>query len=148
MSAMTCKISAMTCKRPDVQGVRSDVKGVGDNVKGVDARVQGISNDVKRHFQRRPRRRSQIRPGQPFVISLTPVHCSEDSDNSTGNQLRDSLLRWLSPPDPSFDHHIACKARHDGTAQWFLQGSIFNQWKSTDRFSWFSPFDDPHLLFL
>jgi hypothetical protein len=58
------------------------------------------------------------------------------SEYFTGHQLRESLLRWLSPPDPSTTHNIACKARHDGTAQWFLQGGILNQWKSDGSFLW------------
>jgi hypothetical protein len=45
-------------------------------------------------------------------------------------------LRWLSPPDPSTNHNIACKAHHDGTAQWFFQGNIYSQWKSTDSLLW------------
>ena len=67
---------------------------------------------------------------------MTPAHRSEGSDSFTGNQLRDNLLRWLSPPDPSINHNIACKARHNDSAQWFLQGSIFDQWKSTGSFLW------------
>jgi len=68
--------------------------------------------------------------------SLTfPLH-SEHPDTFTGNQLRDSLRQWLSPPDPSINHNIACKARHQGTARWFFGGSIFNQWKSTGSFFW------------
>jgi len=31
-------------------------------------------------------------------------------------------------PDPSINHNIASKAHHDGTAQWFFQGSIFKKW--------------------
>ncbi|KAN0118137.1 hypothetical protein V8E52_005398 [Russula decolorans] len=50
--------------------------------------------------------------------------------------LRDSLLRWLSPSDPSINHNLASKAHHNGTAQWFFQGNIFNQWKSTGSFLW------------
>ena len=61
---------------------------------------------------------------------------SERSDRFTGNHFRDSLLRWLSPPDPSINHNTASKVHHIGTAQWFLQGSIFSQWKSTDPFLW------------
>ena len=34
------------------------------------------------------------------------------------------------------NHNIASKARHDGTAQWFFQGSIFNEWKSAGSFLW------------
>ena len=68
--------------------------------------------------------------------ALTPVHRSEGSNSYAGNQLRDSLLRWLSPSDPSINHNLASKAHHDGTAQWFFQGNIFNQWKSTGSFLW------------
>jgi hypothetical protein len=53
-----------------------------------------------------------------------------------GNQLKDNFLRWLSPPDPSTNHNIACKAHHNGTAEWFFRGSIFGQWKSTGSFLW------------
>jgi len=34
------------------------------------------------------------------------------------------------------NHNIASKAHHDGTAQWFFQGRIFNQWKSAGSFLW------------
>jgi hypothetical protein len=50
----------------------------------------------------------------------------------TGNQLRQELRRWLSPPDPSTNHNIACNAHHEGTATWFFRGSIYQDWKSTD----------------
>ena len=70
------------------------------------------------------------------MVSLTIAHHPERSDVFTGNQLKDGLLRWLSPPDPSINHNLASTAHHSGTAQWFLQGSIFSQWKSTDPFLW------------
>jgi hypothetical protein len=45
----------------------------------------------------------------------------------TGNQLRQELRRWLSPPDPSTNHNIACNAYHTGTATWFSkEGRITN----------------------
>ena len=49
----------------------------------------------------------------------------------TGNQLRQELRGWLSSPDPSTNHNIACNAHHDGTAHWFFQGSYYEEWKST-----------------
>jgi hypothetical protein len=49
----------------------------------------------------------------------------------TGNQLRQDLRRWLSPPDPSTNHNIACNAHYEGTATWFFEGSIYQDWKST-----------------
>jgi hypothetical protein len=49
----------------------------------------------------------------------------------SGNQLRESIHKWLSPPDPSTNHNIACDTHHKKTASWFFQGSIFQEWKST-----------------
>jgi hypothetical protein len=50
----------------------------------------------------------------------------------TGNQLRRDLRRrrWLSPPDPSTNHNIACNAHHEGTATWFFEGRTYKEWKS------------------
>ncbi len=52
------------------------------------------------------------------------------------NQLRESLRKWLSPPDPSTNHNTACGAHLKGTATWFFQGSIFQRWKSTNSLLW------------
>jgi hypothetical protein len=49
----------------------------------------------------------------------------------TGNQLRQDLRKWLSPPDPSTNHNIACNTHHKGTATWFFEGRAYNEWKST-----------------
>src|SRR6267154_6144295 len=59
-----------------------------------------------------------------------------DSDLFTGNQRRDQILRWLSSSYPSTDDNIARKTHHNGEAQWFIQGSIFNEWKSTGSLLW------------
>ena len=71
------------------------------------------------------------------VRHLGPLlFCSECSYLFTGNLLRDNLLRWLSPSDPSTNHNIATKTHHDGTSQWFFRGRIFNEWKSAGSFLW------------
>ena len=48
----------------------------------------------------------------------------------TGNQLRHDLHKWLSPPDPSTSHNVACSAHHEGTATWFFNGRTYKEWKS------------------
>ena len=53
-----------------------------------------------------------------------------------GNLLWESLHKWLSPPDPSTNHNIACSTHQKRTASWFFQGSIFAGWKSTDSLLW------------
>ncbi len=52
------------------------------------------------------------------------------------NQLRDSIHNWLSPPDPSTNHNIACGTRHKKMASWFFQGSIYQEWKLTGSLLW------------
>src|SRR5216684_7694601 len=64
-----------------------------------------------------------------FVI-FKPHSFTIDSIIVTGNQLRQDLHRWLSPPDPSTTHNIACSAHHEGTATWFFNGSTYKEWKS------------------
>jgi len=54
----------------------------------------------------------------------------------SGNQLRDSVHKWLSPPDPSTNHNIACGTRHKKMASWFFDGNIFQDWKSTGSLLW------------
>ena len=128
--------------RGDVQGVHSvvqdicfDVQGLGNEIQVVDDKVQGIGSDVKEIS-------SELRGVEGKLdqvngsSSLCHILITLSADGSTGNQLRDSLFRWLSPPDTLINHNIASKVHHNGTAQWFLQGSIFNQWKSTEPFLW------------
>lgn len=67
--------------------------------------------------------------------NLPALYC-KCSNTPTGSLLRDSLLRWLSPPDPSTNHNIACSVHHDDTSEWFFRGSVFSQWKATGSFLW------------
>jgi hypothetical protein len=104
-----------------VMGVDDRVRGVGGQVQDVGGKVQDVDDKLDQANR---------------SSSLDPDSHSVGSNNFTGNQLRDNLLRWLSPPNPSSNHNISCKAHHNGTTQWFFQGSIFNQWKSTGSFLW------------
>ena len=53
-----------------------------------------------------------------------------------GTQSRESHRNWLSPPDPSTNHNIACAVHLIGTATWFLQGNTFQKWKSVGSLLW------------
>jgi uncharacterized protein YoxC len=110
------------CVDKKVQEVSDTVQGVGDGVQGVRKTVQGVDDKVVQFN----------RESSPNVIALA----LQFSQISTGNHLRERLQTWLSPPNPSTNHNIACDAQHEGTAQWFFRGSIFNQWKSSDPFLW------------
>ena len=60
----------------------------------------------------------------------------EASPVLSGNQLQESIYKWLSPPDPSTNHNVACRTYHKQTATWFFQGSIFQEWKSAGSLLW------------
>jgi hypothetical protein len=66
------------------------------------------------------------------------------------NQLRENIHKWLSPPDPSTNHNIACGTYHKKIAGWFFQGGIFREWKSTGSLLWIhgkrAPSLTPHLI--
>ncbi|KAH9044057.1 hypothetical protein EDB83DRAFT_1575968 [Lactarius deliciosus] len=49
---------------------------------------------------------------------------------------RKILKEWVFPPDPSTNHDVAYELHHGGTAQWFFQGGMFDEWKSTGSFLW------------
>jgi hypothetical protein len=53
-----------------------------------------------------------------------------------GNELREKLRRWLSPPDPSTNHNSARKVHHEGTSTWFFQGGMFREWMSSPSLLW------------
>ena len=55
---------------------------------------------------------------------------------STGNQSRTELRKWLAPPNPSINHNTAHDAQHDGTANWFIQGHTFDEWKTNGSLLW------------
>ncbi|KAH9073528.1 hypothetical protein EDB83DRAFT_80797 [Lactarius deliciosus] len=57
-------------------------------------------------------------------------------DDMKWKQLRDCLIRWVTPPDPSTNHNIACDIHHGETTAWFVQGNTFAEWKSTGSLLW------------
>ncbi|KAI9436556.1 hypothetical protein H4582DRAFT_397851 [Lactarius indigo] len=57
-------------------------------------------------------------------------------DSIKWTQVRQELRKWVSPPDPSTNHNIACDASHKQTADWFFEGSEIKEWKSTGSLLW------------
>ena len=98
------------------------VTGVDDHVAGVGDQVQRTANDVDE-----VKRSSSL-----DLISANYRTLRTLSEN----QLRENIQKWLSPPDPSTNHNIACGTHHKKTANWFFQGSIFQEWKSTGSLLW------------
>ena len=53
-----------------------------------------------------------------------------------GNELRENLRRWISPPDPSNKYNKTCEAQHEGTAAWCTKSKTFADWKVDGPLLW------------
>ena len=54
----------------------------------------------------------------------------------TGDQLRNDLAIWLSPPDPFINYNTASDARYSGTGVWFIESNEFKNWKESSSLLW------------
>ncbi|KAI0277625.1 hypothetical protein BGY98DRAFT_605869 [Russula aff. rugulosa BPL654] len=97
----------------------------------------GIAQNLKATHTVGERVTEVIRDGREVKIAV---------DQVKRNQLRDSVHKWLSPPDPSTNHNIACGTHHKKMASWFFEGSIFQEWKSTGSLLWVHGKRSPHPL--
>ena len=70
-----------------------------------------------------------------FFCSIA-IKNGQETKTTSDDQLHEKIQKWLSPPDPSINHNIACEAHHDRTAAWFLEGLIYNEWKATGSLLW------------
>jgi len=53
-----------------------------------------------------------------------------------GNQIQQNVRKWFSPPDPSTNYNIACKAYHQRTTAWIFEECVFKDWESTASLLW------------
>ena len=114
-----------------VAGVDDRVAGVDDRVARVDDGVRGVSEQVVVVEDRIKQAVDQAnRSSFNFICTMGSLHIILEK------QLRKDIHKWLSPPDPSTNHNIACDTHHKKTATWFFQGSIFREWKSTGSLLW------------
>ena len=56
----------------------------------------------------------------------------DHQDCSIGDSLQKDIFGWLSQPDPWKNHHAARVSHHRGTAEWFIQGNTFSEWKMSE----------------
>ena len=74
--------------------------------------------------------------GDPSRPPTSSASANGGSNTVSRHQLLEKIQSWLSPPDPSTNHFVARQARHEGTAEWFIQGNTLQQWKSTGSLLW------------
>jgi hypothetical protein len=61
---------------------------------------------------------------------------SNDMEGAKWTQIEQDIHKWFSPPDPSTNYNIACKAQYEGTAAWFFQDANFEEWMSVGSLLW------------
>src|SRR5712675_1913769 len=71
----------------------------------------------------------------------------DEEEEEEENQLRESIHKWLCPPDPSTNHNTALGTHHKGTTAWFLEGNTFQEWKTTGSLLWIHSKRAPCLTF-
>ena len=119
-----------------VAGVDDRVAGVNDQVAGVDERVAAVDERVA-GVDDRVQQSASVVDEIKRLSSLNFISADYRAlPNLSGNQFRESIHKWLSPPDPSTNHNIACGTHHKKTATWFFEGSIFQDWKSSGSLLW------------
>jgi hypothetical protein len=69
-------------------------------------------------------------------LATIPPFARDGSIILTGTPLQQAATKWLSPPDPSVNYHSACDMHHEGTATWFIEGTIFKDWKQSGSLFW------------
>ncbi|KAH9028671.1 hypothetical protein EDB85DRAFT_1867732, partial [Lactarius pseudohatsudake] len=108
---------------------------VDDKVKVVDDKVTGVGNQMKDVGDKMDIVLNDGRDAKE-VLQETSNRVDDVKCVWSRNQLRESLRIWVTPPDPSANHNIACDIHHKGTAEWFYRGSTFAEWKSTGSLLW------------
>jgi hypothetical protein len=124
-----------------VKGIDARVAGVDDRVKVVDDKIAEVIHGAQIILNQKAQEMFNLntldgkeakRAPFPSLIGIKYVVLHIISEN----QLRENIHKWLSPPDPSTNHNIACGTHHKKTATWFFQGSIFREWKSRGSLLW------------
>ncbi|KAN0141646.1 hypothetical protein V8E53_000108 [Lactarius tabidus] len=61
---------------------------------------------------------------------------ASDMSSRDWERLLQDLQGWLTPPDPSTNHNIACSAQHERTAGWVFIEDLYKEWESSGSLLW------------
>jgi hypothetical protein len=64
------------------------------------------------------------------------VNTCTSSQIIAGERILHDLQGWLTPPDPSTNHNIACSSQHERTAVWVFTEDIYKEWESSGSLFW------------
>ena len=116
----------------DVVQVRVLTQQTADGVAEIMRSIDHLQNNS----QSRTQTLKHLDEKEEKRLSFSLSFLTTESHPLAGTQLRESIREWLSPPDPSKNHDVACDTHHKTTASWFFQGGIFQEWKSTGSLLW------------
>lgn len=126
----------------DRRFVKEKARGYTGPVKNVDGKardVEGLAGETLVVVDKRlPRTLDGGKDAGALTekTHLTVQKMAHDIDHVNRAQLLASIRKWQSPPDPSTNYHIARDRQCEGTAEWFLLGSRFQEWVATGSLLW------------
>jgi hypothetical protein len=122
VAGVNCQVAGVSGQVADVEDQVASVK---EKVVTMNDRVKEIADNVDEMRRLSSNITSADNVANDVVLPILPEH-----------QLREGTHKWLSPPDPSTNHNIACATHHKKTAKWFFQGRIYQEWKATGSLIW------------
>jgi hypothetical protein len=134
-SSINLQNYAYTLSYLDGKEVKVVVQQTATDVDQVKVTTQQTATDIDQVKATTQQTAAVVDQVKRLSSNLISTHY-RDSSIVLGNQLLESIHRWLSPPDPSTNHNIACDTHHKKPASWFFQGNIFQEWKSTGSLLW------------
>jgi hypothetical protein len=70
-----------------------------------------------------------------YLVNM-PSLAGRHSITATVTPFRQVVKEWLSPPDPSLNFYNARDTHHEGTTTWFIESTIFKDWKQSGSLFW------------
>ncbi|KAI9442625.1 ankyrin repeat-containing domain protein [Lactarius indigo] len=86
------------------------------------------------------RRLDKLTQEEARMIMAQMLKFTHDLMSATNEQNRDQSREkhrgWLSPPNPSINHNVACESHQGGTTAWLLPNYSFKEWKKGGALLW------------
>ncbi|KAH9062463.1 ankyrin repeat-containing domain protein [Lactarius vividus] len=86
------------------------------------------------------RRLDKLTQEEARMIMAQVLKFTHELMSATNEQNRDQSREkhrgWISPPNPSVNHNVACKAHQGGTTTWLLQNDTFKKWQKSGSLLW------------
>ncbi|KAN0141624.1 hypothetical protein V8E53_000086, partial [Lactarius tabidus] len=98
-----------------------DIRDVANDLKGATSDLRDATSDIK----------DDAKETKVIVQQIASEINSRDWE-----RILDDLQRWLTPPDPSTNHNLACSSQHERTAVWVFSDNIYKKWESSGSLFW------------